>query len=77
MLHNYENCDKKHTRLWQKKLEGIIIGNSDSNIISYVICELLINTILKHNEVYEIKYGNDKTKTRVYQMEFQLLETKL
>ena len=35
---------------------------SGSNTISYVICEFLINTILEHNEVDEIKYGNDKQK---------------
>ena len=50
---------------------------SGSNTISYIICEFLINTILEHNEVDEIKYGNDKQKTIVYQMESQLLENKL
>lgn len=34
----------------------------DSNTISFVNCELLINTILDHNEIYEIKYDNDKQK---------------
>ena len=35
---------------------------SGSNTISYVNCELLINTILEHNEIYEIKYDDDKQK---------------
>ena len=39
----------------------IQISGSNTNL-SYVICEFLINTILEHNEVDEIKYGNDKQK---------------
>jgi hypothetical protein len=35
---------------------------SGSNTISYVNCELLINTILDHNEIYEIKNDDDKQK---------------
>lgn len=35
---------------------------SASNTISYVNCELLIKTILDHNEIYEIKYDDDKQK---------------
>jgi hypothetical protein len=33
---------------------------SGSNTISYVNCKLFINTILDHNEIYEIKYDDDK-----------------
>ncbi len=32
----------------------------DSNTTSLVNFELLINTILDHNEIYEIKYDDDK-----------------
>ena len=31
-------------------------------VYSYGNCELLINTILDHNEIYEIKYDDDKQK---------------
>jgi hypothetical protein len=31
-------------------------------VYSYVNCELLINTILDYNEIYEIKYDDDKQK---------------
>ncbi len=50
---------------------------SDSNTISFVNCELLVNTILDHNEIYEIKYDDDKQKARIYQMESQLSETQI
>lgn len=32
---------------------------SGSNTISYVNCELLINSILENNAIYEIKYDDD------------------
>ena len=35
---------------------------SGSNTISYVNCELLITTLLDHNEIHEIKYDGDKRK---------------
>ncbi|NOJ32427.1 MAG: hypothetical protein DA329_09850 [Candidatus Nitrosocosmicus sp.] len=35
---------------------------SGSNTISYVNCELFIDTILDHNEIYEIKYDNYNRK---------------
>ncbi|HET7644593.1 MAG TPA: hypothetical protein VFK40_13890 [Nitrososphaeraceae archaeon] len=35
---------------------------SSSNTMSYVNCELLINTLLDHNEMYEIKYEYEKQK---------------
>ncbi|HET7642904.1 MAG TPA: hypothetical protein VFK40_05310, partial [Nitrososphaeraceae archaeon] len=35
---------------------------SSSSTISYVNCDLLITTLLDHNEIHEIKYDNDKSK---------------
>ena len=36
---------------------------SGSNTISYVNCELLITTLLDHNEIHEIKYNDDDKRT--------------
>ena len=51
-------------QLDDKKVDGrrYNIWISGSNIISFVNCELLINTILDHNEIYEIRYDDDKQK---------------
>ena len=62
MLHNYENRDKNILDYDRNKVRRYNLWISDSNTISYVNCELLINTILDHNEIYEIKYDNDKQK---------------
>ena len=55
-LDEYQLDDKKD------EVKRYNIWVSDSNTISYVNCELLINTILDHNEIYEIKYDDDKQK---------------
>jgi hypothetical protein len=62
LLHNYENRDKNILDYDRNKVRRYNLWISDSNTISYVNCELLINTILDHNEIYEIKYDNDKQK---------------
>ena len=51
-------------QLDDKKVDGrrYNIWISGSNIISFVNCELLINTILDHNEIYERRYDDDKQK---------------
>ena len=55
-LDEYQLDDKKD------EVKRYNIWVSDSNTISYVNCELLINTILDHNGIYEIKYDDDKQK---------------
>ncbi|HEX6294378.1 MAG TPA: hypothetical protein VFZ46_04435 [Nitrososphaeraceae archaeon] len=51
-------------QLDDKKVDGrrYNIWISGSNTISFVNCELLINTIIDHNEIYEIRYEDDKQK---------------
>lgn len=55
-LDEYQLDDKKD------EVKRYNIWVSDSNTISYVNCELLINTKLDHNEIYEIKHDDDKQK---------------
>jgi hypothetical protein len=50
---------------------------SDSNTISYVNCELFINTILNHNEIYEIKYDDDKRNPEFIKWNHSYWKTKL
>ena len=50
---------------------------SDSNTISYVNCELFINTILDHNEIYEIKYDDDKRNPEFIKWNHSYWKTKL
>ena len=50
---------------------------SDSNTISYVNCELFINTILDHNEIYEIKYDDDKRNPEFIKWNHNYWKTKL
>ncbi|MDR4510391.1 MAG: hypothetical protein MRJ93_01640 [Nitrososphaeraceae archaeon] len=43
----------------KKKMSESNMWISASNTISYVNCDLLINSILENNEIYEIKYDDD------------------